>query len=400
MTQNTLFRLRFLLLITLSLYGAAGCNDKEPDVGKYKPTPYQIQVPQFFPTLLNIPSDNPMTFEGIELGRYLFYDGRLSGRTHADSLMSCGSCHRQSRNFEPGIDHPVFQGGMTFGLSGAPTPHAPLPLINLVWNPNGYLWNGLIRENNPDNSRRRLEDLVWMGVLAPHEMNGDTNRTKALIQATPGYPELFRKAFGSSTVTMENISKAIAQFVRTLISANSRFDKYMRGELQLTRQELNGFILFTTEEGADCFHCHGSSGNPLFTTNLFYNNGKDTEFNDPRDRYAITGNETDKGAYKATTLRNIALGGPYMHDGRFETLDQVIDFYSHHVQMSPYVNPLMHHVAENGVQLTPVEKAELKAFILSLQDDEFLNNPDFSPPASFPDGSTYEQVSGRFGNLR
>lgn len=89
-----------------------------------------------------------------------------------------------------------------------------------------------------------------------------------------------------------------------------------------------------------------------------------------------------------------------MHDGRFETLDQVIDFYSHHVQMSPYVNPLMHHVAENGVQLTPVEKAELKAFILSLQDDEFLNNPDFSPPASFPDGSTYEQVSGRFGNLR
>ena len=134
---------------------------------------------------------------------------------------------------------------------------------------------------------------------------------------------------------MKNISRAIAQFVRTLVSADSKFDKYMRGEVQLSQQELNGFILFTTEEGGDCFHCHGSSGNPLFTTNLFYNNGKDTEFNDPRDRFSVTGDESDHGAYKATTLRNISLTGPYMHDGRFATLDEVIDFYSHQVKMSP-----------------------------------------------------------------
>ena len=89
-----------------------------------------------------------------------------------------------------------------------------------------------------------------------------------------------------------------------------------------------------------------------------------------------------------------------MHDGRYETLDDVIDFYSHHVKMSPYVNPLMHHVAENGVQLTPVEKAELKAFILTLHDTEFLTNPDFGPPMVFPDGSTYEQVAGRFYGIR
>ncbi len=381
-------------LVFVAVLMLSGCGGKEPH--PYKPTPYTLEIPQYFPTRLNIPDDNPMTVEGINLGRYLFYDGRLSGRTDYDSLMSCGSCHLQANSFEPGIHHPVFSGGRTFGLSGAYTPHYALPLINLVWNANGYLWNGMIRQDNPDESRRTLEDLVWMGVVAPHEMSGDTNRTKALIQQTPGYPALFGLAFGSQTVTMKNISRAIAQFVRTMVSANSRFDRYMRGELQLSAQELNGFVLFTTEEGADCFHCHGSSGNPLFTTNLFYNNGKDTEFNDPRDRYAITGEETDRGAYKATTLRNINLMGPYMHDGRFATLDEVIDFYSHHVKVSEYVNPLMHHVNEGGVQLTPSEKSDLKAFILSLQDEEFLTNPDFAPPLLFPDGKTYQEVAGRF----
>ena len=393
--MNSLFRpvSRFFLysIIILLLFS---CDEKDP--APYVPTPYALEIPKYFPTQLNIPADNPLTEEGIMLGRYLFYDGRLSGRTDFDSLMSCGSCHIQANSFEPGINNNVFTGGRTFGLNGAPTPHVALPLINLVWNPNGYLWNGSIRRNNPDVNRRNLEDLVWMGVTAPHEMDGDTNRTKALIQQLPGYPELFEKAFGSKTVTMKNISRAIAQFVRTFVSADSRFDRYMHGELQITQQELNGFILFTTEEGADCFHCHGSSGNPLFTTNLFYNNGKDTEFNDPRDRYAVTGDETDRGAYKATTLRNINLMGPYMHDGRFQTLDEVISFYSHQVKMSPWVNPLMHHVAEGGVQLTPNEKSDLKAFILSLQDDNFLTNPDFAPPAVFPDGSTYRQVAGKF----
>lgn len=372
----------------------SGCGGKEPY--PYKPTPYTLEIPPYFPTLLNIPDDNPLTVEGINLGRYLFYDGRLSGRTDFDSLMSCGSCHLQANSFEPGINHPVFAGGRTFGLSGAYTPHFALPLVNLVWNSNGYLWNGMIRPSNSDENRRTLEDLVWMGVVAPHEMSGDTNRTKALIQQIPGYPALFGQAFGSQTVTMKNISRAIAQFVRTMVSADSRFDRYMRGELQLSTQELNGFVLFTTEEGADCFHCHGSSGNPLFTTNLFYNNGKDTEFNDPRDRYAITGEETDRGAYKATTLRNVGLMGPYMHDGRFATLDEVIDFYSHDVKVSDYVNPLMHHVNEGGVQLTPSEKSDLKAFILSLQDEAFLTNPDLAPPLLFPDGKTYQEVAGRF----
>jgi cytochrome c peroxidase len=371
-----------VIAVMLFFVSCSKSGDKQPE--PHTPTPYQIEIPYGFPTKLNIPEDNPMTVEGIALGRYLFYDGRMSGRTHPDSLMSCATCHIQANAFECGIDHPVFTGGFTHGLSGKATPHVMLPLINLVWNPNGYLWNGKIAEDNPNPAFRNIEDLVWMGVVAEHEMAGDTNRTRELIAYIPGYPELFSKAYGTPEVTMDRISKAVAQFVRTLISSDSDFDRYLRGEYQLSPEELRGFVLFTTEEGADCFHCHGGGGNPLFTTNLFYNNGKDVEFNDPLDRYSITGNTRDIGAYKATTLRNIGVTGPYMHDGRFETLDDVIDFYSHHVQNSPYINPLMHHVANNGTQLTPTEKAELMAFIKTLRDDVFLTNPDFARPEKLP----------------
>jgi len=372
-----------LVAVLMVLLFLSACKDDDPE---YNPTPYEIEVPKFFPTRLNIPADNPMTVEGVELGRYLFYDGRLSGRTDPDSLMSCGSCHLQSRSFECGIDHPKFTGGKTFGLKGVPTPHYTLPLINLVWNESGYLWSGSISENNQDASRRNIEALVWMGITAPHEMAGDTNKTKALIQSIPGYPELFEKAFGSRTVTSMNISKAIAQFTRTLISSDSKFDRYMRGEEQLTTAELNGYVLFMTEEGADCFHCHGGSGNPLFTTNLFYNNGKDSAFSDSRDRFSVTGDPSDKGAYKATTLRNIELTGPYMHDGRFKTLEEVIDFYSEGIIWSPYVHPLMHHAYDGGIQLTPTEKTDLISFIKTLRDETFLTNPVFGAPDKLPDG--------------
>lgn len=377
----------FVLLFIITFLFS--CKEEIETPEPYKPTPYTVEIPFGFPTKMNIPADNPMTVEGIELGRYLFYDGRISGRTHPDSMMSCATCHIQANSFECGIDHPEFIGGHPHGVTGKPTPHVMLPLINLLWNESGYLWNGFIYEDNPMPQFRNIEDLVWMGIVAEHEMNSDTNSSKTLIQNTPGYPELFEKAFGSKTVTMKNMSRAIAQFVRTFISANSKFDKYLRGEVQLTPSELNGFVLFTTEEGADCFHCHGGSGNPLFTTNLFYNNGKDSlftgPFEDPRDRYHVTGDPQDLGAYKATTLRNIELTGPYMHDGRFSTLEEVIDFYSDGVVWSPYVDPLMHHVNNGGIQLTQQEKNDLIAFIKTLRDEEFLTNPDLGPPAKFPD---------------
>jgi cytochrome c peroxidase len=216
-------------------------------------------------------------------------------------------------------------------------------------------------------------------------MHSDTNRSKQVIARTKGYPALFKKAFGSEVVTMKNISRAIAQFVRTLVSSNSKFDRFLVGQAQLTSSELNGYVLFMTEQGADCFHCHGGDGNPLFTSNLFYNNGKDTIFTDPFDRRYITGNAADAGAYKAPTLRNLAFTAPYMHDGRFSSLDQVLGFYNSELVWSPAISPLMHHISTGGIKLTPLELADLKAFLLTLTDSSFITNPAFGKPDKFPD---------------
>lgn len=356
----------FLLLMNISLAaGLNACSKNGTDTQKMVGTPYEINIPRYFPTLMNIPADNPMTVEGVELGRCLFYDGRLSGRTQDDSLMSCASCHLQSRSFECGIDHPKYTGGHPFGISGILTPHFMLPMINLVWANHGFLWNGAVYPENPDPQKRNLEDLIWMGIIAPHEINGDTGKSKDLIQRTNGYPELFLKAFGSKTVTAKNMGRAIAQFIRTLISADSKFDRFLKGETQLNEDERRGYVLFMTEQGADCFHCHGGEGNPLFTTNQYYNNAKDSVFTDARDHFFITGNPADIGSYKAPTLRNLAFTAPYMHDGRFTTLDEVLDFYNSSLVWSPSVSPLMHHLSQGGVHLTPGNKNCLKAFFIN-----------------------------------
>jgi cytochrome c peroxidase len=376
---------RYFSVILVLLTVLSSCSKNSDPSGEFTTTPYIIEIPNHFPLQLNIPSDNPMTVEGVTLGRYLFYDGRISGRNNPDSMMSCATCHLQQHAFECGIDHPEFTGGHPFGVTGIPTPHYMLPMINLVWTDNGYLWNGRVSENNPTEQARTLEDVVWMAIMAPHEMYSDTNRAKALIQQTRGYPELFLKAFGSSLVTEKNMGRAIAQFVRTLISAESKFDRFLKGASQLTESERNGYVLFMTEQGADCFHCHGGEGNPLFTNNLFLNNGKDSLFTDPSDRYSVTGNTMDIGAYKAPTLRNIALTAPYMHDGRFKTIDEVIDFYSSGLVWSPSISPFMHHLSTGGIMLTPMEKADLKSFLLTLTDSSFITNTAFSKPAKFPD---------------
>ncbi len=375
--------LSFLLIFSILLYSCK--QDKEDVEPAHEPTPYIIDIPFGFPTKLNIPADNPMTEEGVALGRYLFYDGRLSGRTHPDSLMSCATCHIQANSFEAGINHPLFDGGYVHGITGIHTHHVMLPMINLVWNHSGYGWNGFIYKDNDNPNLRNLEDFVRIAVEAEDEMFGDTTTVKKLFQNIDGYPDLFWEAFGSRNITFKNIERAIAQFIRTLVSSDSKFDRFIRGEEQLSASELNGLVLFTTEEGADCFHCHGGSGNPLFTTHLFYNNGKDTVFANLLDRFTITGNSRHLGAFKAPTLRNIEVTGPYMHDGRFKTIDEVIDFYSHDVLWSAEIDPLMHHVLAGGVQLTPNEKADLKAFIQSLRDDTFLTNPAYAHPGKFPD---------------
>lgn len=381
---NFYYWLVVIFLIIISIVLLTRCK---PEKHEFRATPYNIEIPKFFPTHLNLPEDNPLTVEGIELGRNLFYDGRLSGRTHSDSLMSCASCHFQSKSFDCGIEQSKDKDGYPHGLNGEKTSHVVLPLVNLVWNTNGYLWNGAVYGSNPNVFSRNIEDIVVATVLDPYEINGDTSRTVNMIKSIKGYPEMFEKAFGTPDVSMERISKAIAQFVRTLVSSNSRFDKYLRGELQLTDSELSGYELFMTEEGADCFHCHGGSGNPLFTTNLFYNNGKDIVFTDPHDRFSVTNKSYDIGAYKATTLRNIEVTGPYMHDGRFKTIEDVINFYATGVKVTEYTNSLMHHAHNGGNQLTPFQRNNLIAFLKSLTDTTFINNKQQGPPSLLPDGA-------------
>lgn len=369
----------------MQIYAFLLCSCDPKPVDDFTATPYTLPIPRYFSTNLNIPKDNPLTVEGIELGCHLFYDERLCGYlgSNPDSMMSCATCHVQAHNFDVGMNNPRFPEGKTFGLSGAPTPHNTMPLTNLVFNHEGYFWNGKIHETNPKPTQRTLEDVVLMGILAPHEMNSTPERAVYALQQNQKYPALFKKAFGTAEINIIRIQKAIAQFIRTLVSGNSKFDRFLCGEAQLSDAEMRGYILFMTEEGADCFHCHGGDGTPLMTTNMFYNNALLNEnelLNELSDRYSITSNIKDRGAFRAPSLRNCMVSPPYMHDGRFKTIDETLEFYNLNLQQSPYVSPLMHKVEEGGAYLTPLQIADLKAFLNTLTDEAFLTNPKFAKP--------------------
>ena len=310
------------ILGTLSLLLLLSCKPTEEE--PWRPTPYELPSPLFFPTHNNIPFDNPMTVEGVALGEKLFHEEN-----------SCAMCHHKEYSFEGGPDATLEHLG---------TEHTMLPLINLAWNTTGLGWKGQVET---------LEDMVYAAYTDPLEINADTAEVAKWLRQSDIYPELFKKAFGTDEISFVLVEKAIAQYIRSLVFANSKFDRYLKGEEQLNQDELNGYLLFITEEGADCFHCHGGGTNALFTTNLRYNNGLDA---------------ASKGEFKAPTLRNITLTAPYMHDGRFSTIDEVIDFYSEGVQYSEQISPLMHHVMEGGVRLTIEEKAQLKAFLHTLTD--------------------------------
>lgn len=358
------------LLLAGSLLAMCACRERVKP-----PTPYTIEVPHGFPTRLNIPPDNPMTVEGVALGELLFHDPHLCGYRGdtPDSLMTCATCHVREHNYDIGLDNARFPDAVARGRStGKATRHNVMPLTNLVFNSEGYFWNGSVHGQNLNTEARTIEDIVRMAILADDEMCSTPERTLAALRADSRYPQYFKAAFGSEEITMDRVEKAIAQYVRSLVSANSKFDRYLDGSEQLTPQELHGYVLFATEEGADCFHCHGGDGTPLFTTNLFYNNGLDDVFTDDHDRSFVTGNPMDIGAYRAPSLRNVAVSAPYMHDGRYRTLDEVLAFYNEGLHPSPYISPLMHKVNEGGAHLTPSDLDAIKAFLLTLTDDEFL----------------------------
>ena len=339
------------------------CSSSD-DSTNYVPTPVNLEIPALFNSLLlspSVPTNNPQTLEGIALGRKLFYEPLLSN----DGTQACANCHLAENSF---TDPNRFSTGIT-GEMGT---RNAMPIVNLAWNfQNRFLWDG---------GASSLEDQVDDPIENPIEMNNTWPNVVATLQATSDYPNLFEQAFGTPVITREFVVRAIAQFERTLISGNSRFDQYLLGDNNaVTAQEINGFNVFMDENRGDCFHCHGNEFNPLWTNNAFHNNGLDSSFED-LGLGGFTGDPLDYGKFKSPSLRNLAYTAPYMHDGRFATLDEVINHYSEGLVYSNTIDPLMKNIAEGGAQLTDSDKADLKAFLLSLSEPEFTTNPAFLNP--------------------
>lgn len=349
------------LVISLALVVTTACEPEEDDriTTNYTLTPYDLKIPADFPPMDQIPADNPTTVEGVQLGKKLFFDPILSG----NNSQSCGSCHNQAFGFT--------DNGKPFstGIDGSVGTRNSMPLINLGWS-RFLFWDG--RDAS-------LEEQAKEPVTNPIEMHDTWPNALQELRQDGSYPELFKRAFGieATEIDSEHVAMAIAQFERTLISGNSRFDQKQRGELSFTPQERLGESIFFTEKG-DCFHCHGTV---LFTDNVFHNNGLQETIID-KGLGGVTGNPNDDGLMKSPTLRNIAVTGPYMHDGRFETLEEVVEFYNSGVhQNSPNIDVLMLKANRpNGqLNLTPDEKAALVAFLHTLTDSTFLSNPEFAP---------------------
>jgi len=315
---------------------------------EYQTTPYQITTPFGFPDMI-IPFDNQLSVEGVELGRKLFNDPILS----ANNTLACSGCHiknnsfSQNEKFSMGID----------GIKGFRNASA---LINLGWN-TSFNWDGSINT---------LEEQALEPVTNPIEMHSKWGDVEDKLNNDSIYSILFKNAFGIDYIDSNYIVKAISQFERTLISVNSKYDKWIKQELQLNASELNGFAIFNSEKG-DCFHCHGTE---MFMDNSFHNNGLDSEnsFTDFGLEY-VTGNSSDRAKFKTPTLRNIEYSSPYMHDGRFNTLEEVVEHYDSGGNYSSTVDPLMKKIGV-GLQLTNTEKQDLINFLKSLTDDDFINN--------------------------
>jgi cytochrome c peroxidase len=250
------------------------------------------------------------------------------------------------------------------------------------------LWETML---NWDGAAASLEQQARIPIENPVEMHQQLSDGVRKLQQSDLYPPLFQKAFGTSIITEENVLKALAQFERTLISANSRYDQYLRKTGSLTPTERQGASLFNNHpgevggvfiRGGACHHCHFSETG-LFSSPDFFNNGLDVTFSDA-GRGGVTGLASDRGKFKAPTLRNIALTAPYMHDGRFKTLEEVLDHYNEHVQTtSAFVDPnVLLSNTQNGTRLdlTATEKAQLLAFLRTLTDSSFVTDKRFSDP--------------------
>jgi len=310
----------------------------------------ELSYPDYFPKPHYKFNQNRLTQEKINLGRALFYDPILS----ADNSTSCASCHSPYNAFAH-TDHDLSHGiHDSIGTRNAPA------LFNLAWQ-KSFMWDGAVNH---------LDMQALAPIAHPAEMGSSMESVLEKLNASDIYKDLSMKAFDDKTLTGEYVLKALSQFQLTLISAGSKYDKVRSGLDTFNLQEQSGYALFKN----NCAQCHSE---PLFTTRAFKNNGLkiDSTLND-RGRYAITQNKRDDKKFKIPSLRNIEYTKPYMHDGRFQTLNAVLKHYTSGIADGPTLDPSL----KNKIELTSNEQVDLIAFLLTLSDKEFVFNPDNKYP--------------------
>lgn len=342
----------FYLIVLLTL--AAGlsrllssCNKA---VGIRTLTPVTLAVPDGFPAPLYNNSDNPLSKEGIELGRRLFYEKKLS----IDQAHPCSSCHEQIASFG------TFEHDRSHGVNNTHTLRNAPVLVNLAWAPY-FHWDG------------QFETLA---LQATHPLTGDHEMGETFpgiirkLEADPGYKNAFQQVFNTASIEPMQIVKALAQFTATMISANSRYDKYKKGQIVFNSQELAGYQLFLQ-------HCNSCHREPLFTDHSFRNNGLPV---DPLlqdvGRMRISLLSSDSLQFKVPTLRNCYLSSNYMHDGRFISIQQCINHYRFQVQPGPTLDPLL----RQGISLTNEQSDQLMAFLKTLTDSSFITDRRLARP--------------------
>ncbi len=318
-------------------------------------TPFPFQMSAFFP-IPDLPRDNPLISERVTLGEKLFHEKMLS----KDGTLACASCHKSENAFSDPRKYSV-------GVREQTGTRNAMPLFNLAWK-SAFFWDGRAPS---------LRAQALIPIQDHTEMDESLTNVCAKLTAT-NYPALFAAAFGSPEITPGKIGLAVESFVLSLTSFDSKFDRVLLGKEKLTEAEQRGFELFTAEYeprtgniGADCFHCHGG---PLFTDNQFHNNGLNLDEAD-LGRFKVTQKEYDKGKFSTPSLRNVALTAPYMHDGKFKTLEDVVAHYDHGVHRTPTLDPNLAKHPPEGLQLSRQDQDALVAFLKTLTDEKFRKSP-------------------------
>lgn len=333
-----------MLAVAAVMLLVASCQ-KDPEIKEPEPE-IAFTVPQGWPAPHYNFENNKVTKAGFELGRKLFFDGRLS-RTND---ISCGTCHQPATAFAQ-IDHAVSHGVEDkLGVRNSP------PLFNLAWHPS-FFWDGGVNH---------IENQPIAPITNPVEMDEKIEQVVTKLQADETYRAMFKAAFGDETINTQRISKAIAQFQGILISANAKYDQVQRGEAAFTEGETRGLNIFK----AKCASCHKE---PLFTDFSFRNNGLSVNFVNDSGRAHITRLAGDLYKFKVPSLRNLKYSQPYMHDGRFTTLDAVLNHYGTGIQSSPTLDPLL----ASGAIITADQKEDLLSFMNTLNDESFVKDVRF-----------------------